>query len=316
MKVLITGAGGFVGPHLVAELTGVGHECVALDRNARDRAFPCRKVTIDLNERDALEEVLSGEKPDAVIHLAGWSHVGKSWEDPAAVYMANTVTSVGLYHAVARTLGREVRFVHVSSGDVYTPRNAGDLPLDEGSPVRPESPYAASKLATEDALGLLARRGGPALVILRPFNHVGPGQAPGFALPSFARQIVGMENGSSAPLRHGNLSSRRDFTDVRDVARAYRLVLEAPAPAPLYVVASGRSVPMEQIVLSMFRLVGIEPRLEENPALFRPIDTPDLVGNPTKIRADLGWEPSISLETTLSDILDEARRLKVGVESR
>lgn len=314
MKILITGAGGFVGPHLVNELMAAGHECVAVDRSSNEETTNITRIQVDLMDRDAVDDLLSTEMPQAIVHLAGWSHVGQSWLHPGDVYIANTVLSVNLYEAASRILGEESRFVHVSSGDVYTPRGDEELPLDEESPTQPESPYAASKLAAEQALAVLHRRDGAGLVVVRPFNHIGPGQGKGFALPSFARQVVAMETGGTAPLRHGNLSSRRDFTDVRDMVRAYRLIVEAPEPSPLYVAASGRSVSMEEMVHRLFSITGQEPRMETDPSLFRPIDTPDLRGDASRLYRELGWKPEISLDDTLRDILDEARRHQAALK--
>ncbi|MCC5875266.1 MAG: GDP-mannose 4,6-dehydratase [Candidatus Sumerlaeia bacterium] len=314
MKILITGAGGFVGPHLIDELVAAGHECLAVDRSPSSEASRITMYQLDLMDRDSLDDLLAMEKPGAIIHLAGWSHVGQSWNHPGDVYTANTVLSVKIYEATSRILGEKARFIQISSGDVYTPEGAGELPLNEDSPTRPESPYAASKLATEQVLGLLHRRGGAGLVIVRPFNHIGPGQGKGFALPSFARQVVAIGNGDNKPLRHGNLSTRRDFTDVRDIVRAYRLIVEAADPSPLYIAASGRSISMEDMVRRLFALAGQEPRMEADPGLFRPIDTPELRGDASRLYKELGWKPEIPLDRTLRDILDEARRQQAALK--
>lgn len=308
LRILVTGAGGFVGPHLLAELINAGHEPVALDRNAGGSEAPCHFVAADLGDSPQVEKVLRDVRPDAIIHLAAWSHVGHSWKAPAEVYRANTVNTISLYDCASRLLGPDARFLHVSSADVYAPAGPEELPLTEKSPARATSPYSASKLAAEEALRLLRVNGGARLAVVRAFNHIGPGQAPTFVCPVFARQVAEIEAGVRKKMTHGNLGARRDFTDVRDMVRAYRHVIEASSPAPLYVASSGRAVAIGQIAETLFRLAGIEPRMEKDPALFRPVDTMELRGDSSLLHRDFGWQAEISLETTLADILEEARR--------
>lgn len=308
MRILVTGAHGFAGRHLIDELTAHGHEPIALDRTPGGDQPACQSVVADLADNAAVESALRDTGPDAVVHLAAWSHVGHSWKAPAEVYRANTVNTISLYDAVSRLLGPDARFLYVSSADVYAPAGPEELPLTEKSPTRATSPYAASKLSAEEALRLLRRNGGAQLTTIRPFNHIGPGQAPTFVCPVFARQVAEIEQGTRATLTHGNLEALRDFTDVRDMVRAYRLLVEASAPAPLYVAASGRAVSIGTIAETLFQIAGIRPCMEVDPALFRPVDTKELRGDATLLRHQFGWSAEIPLETSLADILEEARR--------
>jgi GDP-4-dehydro-6-deoxy-D-mannose reductase len=314
VKVLVTGTGGFVGPHLARLLVARGHVVIGLDRRAGTVTEGVRQVAADLGDAEALAGVAEELRPDAVVHLAGWSHVGRSWDSPAATYSANVVGTLNLYSALYRVLGTNCRFLHVSSADVYG--GSGIVPANETTPARPNSPYAASKLASEEALRLLAAAGrGPRLIIARPFNHIGPGQAPGFVVPSFATQVAEIESGRRTVLRHGNLDARRDFSDVRDIVMAYALLLEQFPAQPLFVVASGRSISIRSLVEGLFARAGIAPRMEVDPALLRPIDTPEMRGDATLLHQLTGWSPAYSIESTLDEILHEARQRIAAAEA-
>lgn len=309
MKVLISGAGGFVGPHLTRELLAGGHTLCATDRDPRGASkLPGTPFqAVDLGDRLAVRALVAREKPDAIIHLAGWSHVGRSWDNPTAVLESNIINTVTLYEAAATSMPQEGLFLYISSADILGMVSADALPLTELSQPDPKSPYAVSKYAAELTLRVLSGRGGPRVIVARPFNHVGPGQSPGFVCPSFARQVAQIELGERKELMHGNLSSRRDFLDVRDVARAYRLILEKAPPDDVYIVASGKSHSILSIVERLFALAGIQPRMREESSLFRPADIPELRGSSALLMRRTGWAPAISLDQSLRDLLDEAR---------
>ena len=302
MKILVTGTGGFVGPHLVRELEQHGYDVVRVDRDPTKSDYG-----IDLSRRDEVEFVLRQENPDVVVHLAGWSHVGQSWVNPTKVFEANVICTLHLYEVFAQLQKRNARFLFVSSADVFGLVPAEQLPLTEKTPAKPESPYAVSKLAAEQALRLLSRRRGPAVLIARPVNHIGPGQSPNFACPSFARQVAEIEAGTRETLKHGNLQSRRDFIDVRDAVRAYRLILEKGRDGDLFVVASGHSYLMEGIVQDFFELAGLPASMELDPGLLRPLDMPEIRGSSDFLTERTGWAPEIPLAETLRSILEEAR---------
>lgn len=306
MKVLVTGAGGFVGPHLVRELAAAGHHPVPTDRNNVDGVTHA----VDLLEPDEVEWLLDDTSPEAVVHLAGWSHVGRSWNDPTLVYRLNVEATLRLYTEFSRRQS-EGRFLYVSSAAVYGTPPPDCLPLTESSPIHPDSPYALSRYAAEQALTMLAPRAAP-LLIARPFNHIGRGQSPDFACPAFARRVVDVRDGRAASVRHGNLTARRDFLHVSDVVRAYRLILEAGETVTPYVIASGEARSMEEILRALFRLAGIAPALEHDPALERPTDAPELRGDSTLLRQAVGWEPLKSWDAALMELLQEADAANIG----
>lgn len=311
-SVVITGAGGFAGPYLVRELLKRQFDVYAVDRHGAERAREAgAKVrAVDLCDPAQIDSLLREFHPQLnfnVVHLAGWSHVGKSWEYPVATFEANLVNSVSLYQAVSRLWGPRARFLYVSSAEVYGKVKGDQLPLDEDSPVNPSSPYGMSKLMAEKTLKALHRQGGSDLVIARPFNHIGPGQSADFALPAFARRITAIERGEENIFRHGNLDSARDMIDVRDLARAYSDILVSGDPGETFVVASGQSFGMRWLVEKLFHLAGQEPRMAEDPNLRRPVDIPELRGSAGKLFHRTGWSPEIPIEQTLADILADAR---------
>jgi GDP-4-dehydro-6-deoxy-D-mannose reductase len=305
MKVLITGASGFVAPYVARELKAAGHEPVLSDRAGADPAIYC----VDLTDQSSVRRLIQDSKPDAIIHLGGWSHIGRSWEDPAAVFRVNVEGTIHLYRAFAALHGSAGRFLYVSSASVYGDAARELLPLNEQSPTAPDSPYACSRLAAEQVLSVLTRQAGPEVVVARPFNHIGRGQHPSFACPSFARRVAGVKRGQADAVRHGNLSARRDFLHVSDVARAYRLLLEQGRPGQRYVIGSGEAVSIEQILLRLFKLAGIPARHEVDPDLFRPVDCAELRADSRLLRETTGWKPQVTLDSALAEILAEAEEL-------
>ncbi|MCC6548045.1 GDP-mannose 4,6-dehydratase [Candidatus Sumerlaeota bacterium] len=309
MKIVLTGAGGFVGPHLMRELCAVGHHVIAIDRTAIPE-IPGGSVTgvrLDLNDRLALYDLFAAERPDAVIHAAGWSHVGKSWENPSSVFESNVINTIWLYQTACEFLPKDGVFLYISSADILGPVSPGQLPITEKHEPNPRSPYAVSKHSAEMILRVLESNGGARVIVARPFNHIGPGQSPGFVCPSFARQIAEIEAGRRDFLMHGNLTTRRDFLDVRDVARAYRMLLEQKPADPLFIIASGESHSIQSIVEMMFTIAGMTPRMKADPALFRPADISEFRGSPALLQNRTGWRPEIPLQQSLRDLLDDAR---------
>lgn len=295
MKALVTGAGGFVGPHLVAHLEANGDEVLPMDLG----------VGPDLRDSDAWVDVVATDKPDVIYHLAGLSNVGESWNNPVATFEVNTMGTISILEAARRA--KTAKVVVVSSADVYGVVTPDVLPLTEAHPAKPRSPYGASKQAAEDAAQQYWRGHGVAAVVARPFNHLGPGQSPQFAAPAFAGQIAEAERDGLTELRHGDLSPHRDLTDVRDVVRAYRLLAEHGEPGEIYNVCSGQTVSMQHLLDAMLSLstAQITQVIDEN--LMRPIDLPVLRGSYAKLRAATGWEPEIHLDETLTAVLADAR---------
>lgn len=297
MRALITGAGGFVGNHLVAHLDHVGDDVHVTDRSTDG---------LDITDAPSLLELFRRIHPEVVYHLAGASDVGGSWSTPQATFRANAEGTLNVLWA-AREGGVE-RVLTVGSADVYGKVGAGDLPIAETLPMRPVSPYAASK-ASADHVALQAHLGyGQHVVRARPFNHLGPGQSNRFVAPALAGRIAANERSVEAKVKVGNLSPERDFTDVRDVVRAYRLLVEQGTAGEVYNVCSGRAIAVQTLADQFIALATIPMELVTDPNLERPVDIPVLLGDSTRIRNDTGWEPQIPLEVTLADLLDDQRR--------
>ena len=296
MKALVTGAGGFVGRHLVDHLAASGDD-VAVTDFVVDR--------VDITDPEAFVELLRRVRPEVIYHLAGASDVGGSWTTPHETFRANAEGTLNVLWA-AREAGVE-RTLTIGSADVYGKVTPKDLPLTERSPLRPVSPYAASKVAA-DAVAEQAFRGfGQHVVRTRPFNHLGPGQSDKFVAPALAARIVASERSGEREIRVGNLSPQRDFTDVRDVVRAYRLLVEHGSPGEAYNVCSGRAIAIEQLARTMIDLSPAELELVSDPELQRGVDIPVLLGDAGLLRRDTGWEPEIPIEVTLGDLLDDVR---------
>jgi GDP-4-dehydro-6-deoxy-D-mannose reductase len=290
VRALITGGKGFVGQWLAAHLEDRGDEVAVID------------LETDVADGAAVRRVMGDVAPEAVYHLAALTHVGESWEHPSQVLRVNVLGTAEIL-AAARSLAPSPRVLVVSSAEVYGVVSPGQLPLDEATPVAPASPYAASKLAAE-AVALQAWRGfGQPVIVVRPFNHIGPGQSPNFFVPAMAKRIVEARRSGAASLRVGTLTTRRDFTDVRDVVASYRLLIERGAPGEVYNVCSGVDVAMADVAAQLLALAGADLTLETDPELVRPVDVPVLRGDATRLRTATGWEPTIPLATTLADVL-------------
>ena len=285
--VLVTGAGGFVGRHLVREL---GPRAVAAEAD----------VTVPA----AVAKDVAEARPSAVCHLAALSSGATSWRDGATTWLVNAVGTVNVLEAVADG-APEARVLAVSTGEVYGPTR--DAPAGESQPAAPLSPYAASKAAAEIAAARAARADALDVVVARPFQHVGPGQDERFAISSWAHQIARLEHEGGGTLEVGDLDVERDLTDVRDVCRAYRLLLDPATPAGTYNVCSGRFVALRDVVDQLLALARCRVSIRRDPERTRPSDLRRLLGDPARIGEATGWQPLIPLETTLADVLDDAR---------
>ncbi|PYQ16260.1 MAG: GDP-mannose 4,6-dehydratase [Acidobacteria bacterium] len=311
MRVLITGVNGFVGPHLVeflqAERPDV--EIVGLIKPGSPPVRPgVQALEADLDVASSVEAALGDVTADAVVHLAAQSSPQLSWSDPAGTLRTNLH---GLLHLleVVRRRAPIPRVVVVGSVEEYGAAAASELPLGEDAPLRPASPYAVSKVAQ----GFLALQywlsHGVPTVRTRAFHHSGPGRAESFAESSFARQIAEIEAGLREPVvRVGNLDVVRDFTDVRDVVRAYWLLLERGEPGEVYNVCRGTGVRMGELLDELVAASGRRLDVRVDPERLRPSDVPVLVGDPGKLRRRTSWEPRIGLGRTMRDLLDDWRQ--------
>jgi GDP-4-dehydro-6-deoxy-D-mannose reductase len=285
--ILVTGAEGFVGTHLLAELGG---RALALDADVTDAA--------------AIAGALKAGVPEAVVNLAALSSVGASWDDPGEAWRVNAVGTVNVLEAV-RAEAATTRVLVPSTGEVYG-RDA-EIPITEDEPLEPISPYAASKVGAEIACGQ-ARRLGVDVVVARAFQHEGPGRDERFAVGSWCAQIARAEKAGGGVVQVGDLSGRRDITDVRDVCRAYTSLLDSAVPAGTYNVASGHVVEMRDVLELLVGMAACPIRVETDPARSRPSDLRVLCGDASRLRAVTGWHATIPLKETLADTLDAARR--------
>ncbi|MFN8016773.1 MAG: GDP-mannose 4,6-dehydratase [Acidimicrobiales bacterium] len=295
--VLVTGADGFVGTHLVRHLREMGDEVVGVDRTHDDH--------VDITDAAAVRDLVARIRPRAIYHLAGWADVGGSWKAPVESFRVNAEGTMNVL-AAATEAGVE-RVLAVSSADVYGKVDPSELPLTELSPLRPASPYAVSKVAA-DYLGLQAwlGRGLPVLRV-RAFNHLGPGQTDKFVAPALASRIARAERDGGDVLPIGDLSARRDFTDVRDVVRAYRLLMERGEPGEVYNVCSGVDLAVQELADQLLAQARIPLRFETDPELLRPVEVPVLRGSHERLTAATGWEPEIPISQTLTDLLEDWR---------
>ncbi len=263
----------------------------------------------DVTDENIVSRAIEAARPEVVFHLAALAHVGESWRAPLDVLRVNVLGTASVLAATRRVAGPETTVVVVSSAEVYGAVSPDKLPVAESAPLCPATPYAASKAAAEN-VALQAWRGyGQRVVLVRPFNHAGPGQAPTFAVPGLARRILAARRTGATELRVGTLTTRRDFTDVRDVVRAYRLLAEEAEAGGVYNVCSGHDVAISEVVDRLMTLSGIELRLVVDPALVRPVDVPVVCGDPSRIESATGWKPQISLDETLRDVLDDLERI-------
>lgn len=306
MRILVTGATGFAGSHLVRQLLADGHEVFGLIRRPEEgQVWPFKPVVGDLLEADSLVAVVAESAPDVVYHLAGQANVGASWKRPQLTLALNAGGTINVLEAV-RKEGERPRVIAVTSGDIYGPMPVDAMPLNGLSQPQPYHPYGISKIAASQVCKLYAERYGLDVIEARPLNHIGPQQSLGFVVPDFASQVAAIKLGEQEPvMRVGNLEAERDFTDVRDMVRAYRLLAEDGRSGEMYLICSGRPVAVQMILDKLISLVNVDVTVEQDPERMRPSDTPVLYGSYDKLRVHTGWRPEIPLEQSLQDVLDE-----------
>ncbi len=316
MRVLITGAGGFVGNHLAAHLS----QTVANVQLFGATLFKSETIhpaisdnrLIDLKDYAQVRDLLADCRPDAVYHLAAQAFVPRSFEAPWETLENNILSQLNITRACLE-LNLRPRILIVSSAEIYGQVSADQLPLDENCAIRPTNPYSVSKVA-QDMLGLQYHLShGLPIMRARPFNHIGPGQNGRFVAPAFAMQIANIEEGRRrAVIKVGNLTAKRDFTDVRDIARAYRLIIEKGRPGEAYNVASGMAYSIRRLLDILLGLSEIDIEVQVDPARLRPVDVPEIRGDSAKLRRDTGWQPSLTFEETIKDVLADCRRREQG----
>jgi GDP-4-dehydro-6-deoxy-D-mannose reductase len=309
-SVLVTGGAGFAAGHLLERLTapaaGAAPRVVAWHRPGGHprpaSAAAVESVGVDLLDEAAVMDAVAARPPDHVYHLAGATHQGKSFARAADVLRVNTMGTDSLLRALARH-APAARVVVTSTGFVYEP---SETAVVEDAPLKPQSPYALSKLAQE----LVARHAGATtpveVIVCRAFNHLGPRQTADYFAPNFARQIAAIARGGAEPvLKVGNLTGRRDLTDVRDVVRAYVAVMARGHAGEVYNVCSGTAYAVRDVLDELIALSGVRVDVQIASELLRPVDQPLLLGRRDKLGAATGWAPAISLTDTLRDLLAE-----------
>jgi GDP-4-dehydro-6-deoxy-D-mannose reductase len=303
VRVLVTGAAGFVGRWLMNELTVAGHVAVD-DRPDGER--------VDVQDAAAIARLVGTTEPEAIVHLAAVAYGPDARQDPDRARAVNVEGTKNLLAAVRRRSPAPIVLV-TGSSEVYGIPSPDDLPLDESAPLRTAEAYGLSKLEQERVALEAAALDGLRLAVTRAFNHTGPGQRPVFAVPALIRRTIACAAGEMTDIAVGNLDVRRDFSDVRDVARAYRLVLEGlaggaiPAGGTVFNVASGTSVPIRDIVAAIASEVGVEGTIRVDPELVRTGEAPDIRGDAGRLAAATGWSPTIGLEQTIADMVAAAR---------
>lgn len=305
MRVFITGATGFAGSHLVDHLLESGYEIWALVHSASShQALPgaVQTITGDLLAPDSLTEAVAAARPDVVYHLAGQAYPARSWQIPARTLHINTIGTVNLLEAVV-AYGRP-RVVVVTSADVYGLVKPEEMPLTEAHRAAPRHPYGVSKFAAGQFVPLYWQRYELPVVEARPFNHIGPRQSLGFVVPDFASQLAAIKLGQQSPeMQVGNLEAERDFTDVRDVVRAYRLLAEDGRAGETYLICSGQPVSIHYLLTALADIADVPVEVAYDPARMRPSDVPTLYGSFDKLRRDTGWQPEIHLRQSLAEAL-------------
>ncbi len=296
MRALVTGASGFVGRHLVAHLREQGDDVTACDHATGGP---------DILDAPTIAATIADARPDAVYHLAGWSDVAASWSSPREVLRTN---AEGTLNVLLGCVEAGVnRVLVVSSADVYGVVAENELPITEDAPLRPVSPYAVSKVAADFLAYQHHVARGLGTIRVRAFNHLGPGQSDRFVAPAIAARVAANERSGGTDVAIGNLAARRDVTDVRDVVRAYRLLVEDGVPGDVYNVCSGIDVAVSDLAERLLGLAHHPMALRHDRDLERPVDIPVLRGDASRLRAATGWTPEIPLSRTLVDLLDDYR---------
>ncbi len=288
MKLLLTGANGFVGRYVRAALP-----CIPLPDG------------LDLRDPAALTAAVASIQPDAVLHLAAQSFVPASFKSPRETFDINLTGTLNLLEALQAAEFRG-RMLFVGSGDTYGQVAEAALPVREDHPLRPRNPYAVSKVAAEALCYQWSQTAGFEIVMVRPFNHIGPSQSPRFAIADFARQVTEIRLGRRAPvLQVGDIDVTRDFTDVRDVVRAYSLLLEQGQNGEVYNICSGREYSIRDLLQQLITLAGVEATIEQDPARLRRAEQRRMVASFAALHRDTGWQPAIPMEESLQDLLND-----------
>lgn len=310
MDSLVIGAGGFVGKYLLQQLLDEGQDAGATKlRHEHIRMDGVEVFDLDLGDQNAIRQLLAAHRPAQIYHLAAQSSVSVSWKDPELTIDVNIKGTLHLLEAIRSIEGYYPRILLVGSGEEYGYLREGACPIQETEALHPGNIYAVTKACQNMIGSVYARAYGMAIVMVRAFNHIGVGQSPTFVAADFALQIAEMEAGLRPPVMQvGNLSAKRDFSDVRDVVRAYTMLMQKGIAGETYNVGSGKAVSIQELLDTLLGLSRTSIAVEQDPARLRPSDVPVIEADTSKLREDTGWEPIYSLEETLHTMLDHNRR--------
>lgn len=312
MKTLIIGGTGFAGSYLADYLKRAGCETSVTRLPSADTKRQEGVYELDILDPDAVFRLLEKLRPDVIFHLAAQSSVAGSWQHPQATVDVNVRGSTNVLEAVRRQ-EKKMRILLTGSSEEYGNVRPHEIPVREGQRVRPVNIYAATKACQNMIGSIYAQAYSMDVVMVRAFNHIGPGQSPAFAVADFCRQTAQIEAGCrEAVIKTGNLAVKRDFTDVRDVVRAYALLAEKGKAGETYNVGSGHAVSLGEVLKVILAQSPAEIRIETALEKFRPADVPVMEADIRKIRSAAGWEPRIRLEQTVREMLDEWRGMVDG----
>ena len=297
-KVLIFGMGGFVGPYLAQELKSHGYEVYGSDLHAKTIGN-VSVIAADLLNADSVETVIRETEPDAIINLAAISSVGQSWGMPQVTMQVNVIGALNILEA-ARKQQTKPKIMFIGSSEEYI---VSDKPMSEDTPLDANNPYGISKITQERFAKLYREQYGLKVYCVRPFNHTGVGQRDSFVLPSFCKQVAEIEKSArSGLIRVGNLKVKRDFSHVKDIVRAYRMILESKDDTQIYNVGSGKAYGLDEMLEYITNLSSQKITVEIDPVLVRPVDTPMICCDYGKIKRKLGWEPKLTVLDALQEL--------------
>lgn len=312
-KVLLTGASGFVGGHLIDYLLSQGdYDIYGTYRSEKPEGESdhLHFLKADFENRSEVDSLFSELQPDWIIHLAAQANVPQSFKDPTQTFHSNIDSQLNMFESLRAKDLLQTKLLVISSAEIYGLVTPSDVPVDEETPFRPANPYAVSKIA-QDYLGYqyFVSYNMP-VIRVRPFTHIGPRQAPTFVASDFAKQIAEIEKGSKEPVMQvGNLDARRDFTDVRDMVKLYPLLLEKGEVGEAYNAGSGTSHSIQEVLDTLLSFSDKKITVEHDPAKMRPSDVPELKADPSKVEKITGWKPEIPFEQTLKDTLEYWRKV-------
>jgi GDP-4-dehydro-6-deoxy-D-mannose reductase len=311
MKSLIIGGAGFVGAYLVRHLKNDLGQDVVVTKMPREQVKvdgvdmnSIQVRDLDILQKESIVALFREIRPDYIYHLAAQSSVSVSWKNPALTVDVNVKGGVNILEAL-RELEDKPRVLFIGSGEEYGHILPGEIPIKEGNVPRPGNIYAATKVCQNMLAKIYADAYGLDVMMVRAFNHIGPNQLPLFVVADFCKQVAEIEAGNREPvMKVGNLSAKRDFTDVRDVVRAYALLMKSGCAGETYNIGSGHAIAIEDILKQILDHSSVEIRVEVDPERLRPVDVPIIEADTTKVYEATGWKPEISLEQTIRETLD------------